>query len=281
MFDFSNVKNKSVEEESKPTQHSFGITDILQQIDRANYNYYNEMTEKERKDFTPYTVLRWVSSLDDSLQVTYPSSKVESVFGKWKNGGKEALSELVEEMKKSGINVSSVTKYCHGDYDWRIKFAVQGQGDAATLISNMTEFNITGSQIISLVDSDVVKYQLIMLNDMVNDGFWDMKDHPELVYQLMCSVHDMLGGKELQRNWLNFSKSFKHSNNELFALLKSTQPDSISAQMNEDEYKIVLMQYDKKSFEVLLICMGYQDLDAKSMMKLFKEECKKYGKEIK
>ncbi|MCU6295073.1 hypothetical protein, partial [Escherichia coli] len=98
---------------------------------------------------------------------------------------------------------------------------------------------------------------------------------------LLCSVHDMLGGKELPRNWLNFSKSFKRANNELFELIKSTQPDSIATQMNEDEYKIVLLQYNKKTFESFLEDIGLQEKEMKSMMKLFKEECKKYGKEIK
>lgn len=280
MLDFSNVKSKSSDEVIKQEQHSFSINDFLKQIDRANYKYYTDMTEDERKEFTPYTVLRWVSSLDDSLQVTYPSSKVESVFGKWKAGGKDALGELVTELNASGVNVSSVTKYCHSDYDWRIKFAVQSQTDADKLIAAMNDFSISGSEVISLVDSTTVKYQLIMLNDMVNDGFWDMKEHPELIYQLMCAVQDMIGGKELPRNWLNFSKSLKHANNALFDLIKSTQPSSVSNQMNEDEYKIILLQHTKKSFETLLENMGYQDKDAKSMMKLYKEECKKYGKDI-
>ncbi|EMR6005907.1 hypothetical protein WJW27_002607 [Escherichia coli] len=281
MFDFSDIKNKSVDDDNKPTQHSFSIAEFLKHIDRADYKFYNELTEKEQKEFTPYTVLRWVSSLDDSLQVTYPSSKVESVFGKWKAGGKEALTELVTELKASGTKVSSVTKYCHGDYDWRIKFAVQSKDDAHKLISSMMEFGVSGSEIISLVDTEVVKYQLIMLNDMVNDGFWDMKEHPELVYQLMCSVHDMIGAQEMPRNWLNFSKNFKKANNELFDLIKNSQPDTIATQMNEDEYKIVLLQYDKKTFETFLDNNGFQDNEKKSMMKLFKEECKKYGKEIK
>lgn len=281
MLDFSNVKAKSVDDNDKPVQHSFSIAEFLKHIDRADYKYYNDMTEDERKEFTPYTVLRWVSSLDDSLQVTFPSSKVESVFGKWKAGGKEALNELINELKGAGVNVTSVTKYCHSDYDWRIKFAVQSTDDANKLVAALSEFSVSGSQIISLVESDVVRYQLIMLNDMVNDGFWDMKEHPELVYQLLCSVHDMLGGKELPRNWLNFSKSFKRANNELFELIKSTQPNTISTQMNEDEYKIVLLQYNKKTFESFLEDIGLQEKEMKSMMKLFKEECKKYGKEIK
>ncbi|HCQ0858905.1 TPA: hypothetical protein OGU99_000838 [Escherichia coli] len=280
MLDFSNVKSKSSDEVIKQESHSFSINDFLKHIDRADYKYYSEMTEEERKDFTPYTVLRWVSSLDDSLQVTYPSSKVESVFGKWKAGGKDALTELINELNSSGVNVSSVTKYCHADYDWRIKFAVQGQSDANKLIAAMNDFSISGSEVISLVDSTTVKYQLIMLNDMVNDGFWDMKEHPELVYQLMCAVQDMVGGKELPRSWINFSKSLKHANNALFDLIKSTQPSSVANQMNEDEYKIILLQYTKKSFETLLDNMGYQDKDSKAMMKLFKEECKKYGKDI-
>lgn len=48
MFDFSDIKNKSVDDD-KPTQQSFSIAEFLKHIDRADYKFYNDMTEKERK----------------------------------------------------------------------------------------------------------------------------------------------------------------------------------------------------------------------------------------
>lgn len=280
MFDFSKVKNKTSDDVEIHAAKNFSIGDLLNKIDNADYQYYDQMTDEEKKHFTPYTVLRWVSSLDDSMQVTYSASKVESVFGKWKTGGKEALTELVKELKNENIGCTGVTKYCHGDYDWRIKFSVQNKSDADALIESMKLFNITGSEVLTLIDSTTIKYQLIMLNDMVNDGFWEMKEHPELVYQLLCAVQDMIGKGDKAHNWLPFPKGLKNVNTEIFELIKCTQPSSIATQMNEDEYKIILLSYDKESFKLFLESMGYQDKEIKPVLKLFKEECEKYGKII-
>lgn len=280
MFDYSKIKKKTSDIVEANSTKVFSIGDVLSKIDNAHYKFYEEMTDDEKKNFTPYTVLRWVSSLDDSMQVTFSSSKVESVFGKWKSGGKEALNELVKELQNENIGCTNVTKYNHGDYDWRIKFSVKSKSDADLLIDSMKQFGITGSEIISLIDSTTLKYQLIMLNDMINDGFWSMKEHPELVYQLLCAVQDMIGKGDKIHNWLPFPKGLKNVNTELFELIKKTQNSTISTQMNEDEYKILLLSYDKQSFKDLLENMGYQDKELKSIFKMFKDECEKYGKVI-
>lgn len=280
MFDFSKVKKETSEDIEVHAAKNFSIGDLLQHIDNAHYQYYDQMTDEEKKHFTPYTVLRWVSSLDDSMQVTFSAGKVEKIFGKWKSGGKEALQELVKELKSNNIGCTGVTKYCHEDYDWRIKFSVKSQTDADALIESMSQFEITGAKIITLIDSTTIKYQLIMLNDMVNDGFWDMKDHPELVYQLLCAVQDMIGKGDKAHNWIPFPKGLKNVNKDIFDIIKNTQPESISNQMNEDEYKILLLSYDKNTFKDLLENMGYQDKELKSVFKLFREECEKYGKVI-
>lgn len=45
--------------------------------------------------------------------------------------------------------------------------------------------------------------------------------------------------------------------------------------------KLFCCNITKKTFESFLEDIGLQEKEMKSMMKLFKEECKKYGKEIK
>lgn len=279
MFDFSNTKVSSEEIEiQKESNIKLDMNLLLEKIDLADYDYYDSLSDKEKKHFTPYTVLRWVSALDDSLLVTYNAKKVEAVFGKWSAGGKEALNELRTELVQNGMNIISVAKYEHAKFDWRIKFAVPNQETASALIESMKEFNITGSEVVSLIDSTTAKYHLIMLNEMVNEGFWSMKDHPDLVYQLLCSASDMVGAEKRAHTWLPFPKGLKNVDKDIFDIIKKAQSVLTAAQMTEEEYKIILLSYDKQSFDTLLEEFGYQDSERKGLLKQFKTECEKYGK---
>lgn len=266
MFDFSNTKKTSEELEiENETKAKLDINLLLEKIDNAEYGYFDSLSEKEQKLFTPYTVLRWVSSLDDSIVVTYNAKKVEGVFGKWTEGGKEALNELKTEFSQNGIHCISISKYEHAKYDWRIKFSVKSNDSANLLIESMKEFGITGSEVLSLIDSTSAKYHLIMLNEMVNDGFWDIQEHPELVYQLLCSVSDMIGKEKRTHTWLPFPKGLKNVDKTILQIIKDSVNTFTSNQLNEEEYKIILLQYDKESFNKLLEEFGYQDSDRKSI----------------
>lgn len=280
MFDFTGLPTLTEDDDiTYGTQTKLDINLLLEKIDTAEYGYYDTLSDKEKKNFQPYIVLRWFSSLDDSVQVTYNSKKVESVFNKWSSGGKEALNELKEEFNSSGSGMCiSVSKYEHAKFDWRIKFAVQDISSANSLIESIKEFGITDHEIISLIDSTTIKYHLIMLNDMVNQNFWEMKNHPDLVYQLMCSVSDMVGSRKRTRNWLPHCKGLKNVDKAIFEIIKRTQSEYTSVQLNEVEYKILLNSYTKESFEDLLKDLGTSESDIKTLLKHFKSESKKYGK---
>lgn len=278
MFDFSNVKESSSEIYEVEKKIDLDMNLLLEKIDTAQYEYFETLTENEKKSFQPYVIQRWISSLDDSMQVTYSAKIVEDVFGKWSKGGKETLNELRSEFKNQGINCLGVAKYQHSQYDWRIKFSVKDKESADKLILAMKEFSINGFEIISLVDSTTYKYLLIMLNDMVNDGMWNLQNSPDLVYQLLCSVSSLVGGRKQAHTWLPFPKGLKNVNKNLFELIKKTQSVLIASQLSEIEYKILLLGYDKNTFESLLEDFGFQDSDKKSYLKQFKTECEKYGK---
>ncbi|UYE98709.1 hypothetical protein XbC2_280 [Xanthomonas phage XbC2] len=279
MFDFSGLPISSEDEDSaSESNHKLDMNLLLEKIDMADYGYYETLSDKEKKHFQPYIVLRWISSLDDSVQLTYNAKKVEAIFGKWSGGGKEALNELKDEFNSTGNGICiSTAKYEHAKYDWRIKFAVQDRASADALVLLMKEFGITGHEIISLIDSTTIKYHLIMLNDMVNSNFWEMKNHPELVYQLMCSVSEMIGPQKRAHNWLAHCKGLKNVDKNIFEIIKRTQPESVSVQMNEAEYKILLSSYTKETFEELLKDLGSSEQEIKTLLKLFKAENEKYG----
>ena len=280
MFDFSGLPIATEEEDSSTgTNTKLDMNLLLEKIDMADYDYFDTLSDKEKKHFQPYIVLRWVSSLDDSVQVTYNARKVESIFGKWSSGGKDALNELKDEFNSTGAGVCiSAAKYEHAKYDWRIKFAVQDKASADALIATMQEFGIGGSEIISLIDSTTIKFHLIMLNDMVNKDFWDMKNHPELVYQLMCSVSEMIGPQKRAHNWLPHCKGIKNVDKTLFEIIKRTQSEYTAVQLTEAEYKILLSGYTKDTFEELLKDLGSSEQEVKSLLKQFKAESEKYGK---
>lgn len=280
MFDFSGLPIATEEEDSSTGANTkLDMNLLLEKIDMADYDYFDTLSDKEKKHFQPYIVLRWVSSLDDSVQVTYNARKVESIFGKWSSGGKDALNELKDEFNSTGAGVCiSAAKYEHAKYDWRIKFAVQDKASADALIATMQEFGIGGSEIISLIDSTTIKFHLIMLNDMVNRDFWDMKNHPELVYQLMCSVSEMIGPQKRAHNWLPHCKGIKNVDKTLFEIIKRTQSEYTAVQLTEAEYKILLSGYTKDTFEELLKDLGSSEQEVKSLLKQFKAESEKYGK---
>lgn len=280
MFDFSGLPTTSEDEDSVTGSNTkLDMNLLLEKIDMADYGYFDTLSDKEKKHFQPYIVLRWVSSLDDSVQVTYNAKKVETVFGKWSDGGKDALNELKDEFNSTDAGICiSTAKYEHAKYDWRIKFAVQDKSSANALISTMQEFGIGGSEIISLIDSTTIKYHLILLNDMVNQDFWEMKNHPELVYQLMCSVSEMIGPQKRAHNWLPHCKGLKNVDKNLFEIIKRTQSEYTAAQLSEAEYKILLAGYTKETFSELLQDLGSSEQEIKSLLKLFKAESEKYGK---
>ncbi len=279
MFDYAGLPVSSEDEElATEAKIKLDMNLLLEKIDMADYGYYETLSDKEKKHFQPYIVLRWISSLDDSLQVTYSAKKVEAIFGKWSAGGKESLNELRDEFNATGNVCVSVAKYEHAKYDWRIKFAVQDRASADALISTMQEFGIGSSEIISLIDSTTIKYHLIMLNDMVNQNFWEMKNHPELVYALMCSVSEMIGAEKRAHNWLPHCKGLKNVDKTIFEIIKKTQSEYTATQMNESEYRLLLAGYTKESFEDMLKDLGTSESEIKSTMKLFKSEVEKYAK---
>ncbi|SOK58554.1 hypothetical protein [Yersinia phage fHe-Yen9-04] len=280
MFDFTGLPTSSLEEEEVTTsQIKLDMNLLLEKIDMADYGYYDSLSDKEKKHFQPYIVLRWASSLDDSVQVTYTAKKIENVFSKWSAGGKDALNELKDEFNNSGSGTCiSVAKYEHAKYDWRIKFAVKDIESAKSIIEYMKEFGITGHEIISLIDSTTIKNHLIILNEMVNQNFWEMKNHPELVYQLMCSVSEMIGPQKRAHNWISHCKGLKNVDKMIFDIIKLTQPETIAVQMNEAEYKILLNSYTKETFEDLIKELGTGESEMKTLLKHFKAEKEKYGK---
>lgn len=279
MFDFGEIDKKRTEyvEKEKP---KLDIGTLLKHIDTADYDFYDSLDDDIKKQFQPYTALRWVSSLDDSMAVTYKAKDVEAVFGKWTAGGKEALNELKEEINKTKINsCSSVSKYEHAKYDWRIKFSVSSESASKLVIDEMMEMGLTSISVESLVSKETAQYQLLLLNDLVNENFWEMQNHPELVYSLLCATQSVVGQGEMKHNWLPFCKGMSNVNSEILEVMKKQCSELSAAQLNLEEYKILLSSYTDDEFTSLVKDMGNTESEIKSLVKLFKSEKEKHLRE--
>lgn len=50
-------------------QHKLDIFELLKEIDKGNYNYFDNLTEEQIVAFSPLVVMRWLSGTDDEKQI--------------------------------------------------------------------------------------------------------------------------------------------------------------------------------------------------------------------
>ena len=51
-------------------ESSLDIFSVLKQIDKKNFNLWNEWTDEQKKDFSPYIILRWLAGTNNPDQLT-------------------------------------------------------------------------------------------------------------------------------------------------------------------------------------------------------------------
>lgn len=278
MINFDGVPTHEYDELTHE-KRKLDISEVLKNIDIGNTKYLKNLPDEEKKQFTPYVVMRFLGSLDDSVQLTYKSKDIENIMGKWTAGAKQVLNEFVDEFNKTSSGIcTNVKKYEHAKYDWRIGFSVQDMSTANALAEQMKEFGVTPIETVSLISASEMKNYLIMLNELVNVGFWDMQSFSEELYEMMCNVSKFTGTGELKRSWLAFAKSLKNTADEdIVNVIKKTVDPLTSNQINSSEYIIMLKAYDKKSFSTLLKELGTPEEDSKKLLTKFEKELKKYG----
>ena len=282
MIDFNGIKESTSEEiQEKNNKLKLNITDLLEKIDVADFDYYSTLNDDERKLFLPYTLLRWASSLDDSQQLTYKAKTLEDIFGKWTSGGKESLNELVQDFNTNSTGACiSVSKYAESKYDWRIKFAMKDSTSCTEFTNYMLEFTKELPKLVSLISTEDLQNTILMLNYLVNKNFWEIQKYPEAVYKLLClvSVASTDELKPKKYNWIPFSKNNKKSDSEIFDIFKKLLPKSTALQLNIQEYKIIIKNTSTTEFEEMIKSYGYQKQQQKSLVTKFKAEKAKYEK---
>ena len=106
-------------------------------------------------------------------------------------------------------------------------------------------------------------YHLLMTNEMVNVGFWELSKHPELQWRLMAAC----GLGSVQRHqWIAGSK--RKNTNKLDAFLLGLYPH-----INDDEIAILKSRFTRDTLKQLLKDTGMPDAEMKPLL----DDLKKLG----
>jgi hypothetical protein len=99
-------------------------------------------------------------------------------------------------------------------------------------------------------------YQLLMVNDLVNIGFWSLSKHHELQHLLLCATG--LGSKQYHP-WL--AAKSKAKTNRIDQFLMELNPGC-----NQQELAILKSQHDAKSIKRLAQDAGKSDAEVKQLV---------------
>jgi hypothetical protein len=104
-------------------------------------------------------------------------------------------------------------------------------------------------------------YHVLMTNELVNIGFWDLSKYPDLQYRLMAAA----GSGQVQRhNWIPGSK--RKNSNKLDKFLLGIYPH-----LNDDELTILKGKHTVESIKQLCKDTGMPDADVKPIVDDFKK----------
>ncbi len=51
------------------TEHKLDVFELLKEIDKGNYDYFDNLTQEQINSFSPLVVMRWMSGTDDEKQI--------------------------------------------------------------------------------------------------------------------------------------------------------------------------------------------------------------------
>ncbi len=120
----------------------------------------------------------------------------------------------------------------------------------------------------STTDRKLSDYQIVAINERVNNHFWELSDHPELQFKLMASCGT---GRVLSHKWIGMAKSGKKTD-ALTLFLEDVWPDA-----NELEIQIILDQFDIDSLTGFLISCGLDDKEEKAILNAYNIYRRKQG----
>lgn len=110
-------------------------------------------------------------------------------------------------------------------------------------------------------DPILTSYYVEMVNDIVNLHFWEMVEHPELLYKLFALTGC---GENVNHMWIKFNN--KKSNSKVKKLIKQYYPTA-----SQDEIDMFIKMNSQEEIIELASIMGYQDEEIATLKKELKE----------
>lgn len=105
---------------------------------------------------------------------------------------------------------------------------------------------------------------LCLVNSLVNVDFWDLTNHPELQWKLLCVVGSEMGGRSQRAEWIAGPK--KQATGKVDNMLLSLYPS-----LNNQELALARSKLTKDSLKQLLRDMGMPDDEVKPILDEFKK----------
>lgn len=115
---------------------------------------------------------------------------------------------------------------------------------------------------LSVADGSLADYYILMTNEVVNLGFWELAKHPDLQWKLMCAAG---AGSQQRHGWVPLGSKRK-TVSKVDAVLLELHP-----QLNDEELALLRSKYDKDSFKQLLLDMSKSDAEIKPLVEEFKK----------
>lgn len=221
------------------------INTFMEHIDESDFEFYASLSDEDKKKFSPYMALRWMSCVSDSVVVKYKANMFEQYIGKWKESGKKTANEIVDAFNNANNGgCIGVSKVGESKYDWNIVFSVDNKDIATNLVAFIDSMigSCPGTISSTMPESDHAAH-LLATNNIVNVDFFDTStNHPELSYKLLCVASAFTGTKKT-RSWFPMVKST--NDNQLLSFLKEYLRDPC---MRQIEMRIVLKNMSKDAF---------------------------------
>ena len=155
-------------------EYALDIKQVLSAIDTQKLDYYSQLTEQERRAYSPFVIMRYLSSLANN--------------------------------------------------------------------------------------SALQSYAILAVNDLVNIGFSDLKDHAELQHLLLCCAG---GGSKQFHPWIPVPRAKKRRDNPIAELIQNYYP-----QLNSQELSIMLVTITQQQVIDLAVASGYAENKVQELVKL-------------
>jgi hypothetical protein len=193
-----------------------------------------------------YTSMPLILEALDLSNFTYYQNFGSTVPEQEKNWSKEAFPCLrwLSCVGKGEIDFGEAIK------QGRIKRSTTGRGYEKNPKTGKMQIYGKGPLPNRMTDNDFTIPYLIMVNEVVNQNFWDLNKYNQLQFLLMCCVGQ---GTKTSHNWLPMPKT-RRARDKIEELFLSINPS-----LKHQELKILKSKYDIESITALCKSLGYED----------------------